>query len=106
MPISMRSSGRATSCRGAILANTARGTLVDEALLLQALKSGHLAAAGLNVFAHEPVPAGHPLVALPNVVCAPHLAWLTQATLVRSIAAAMENVGYLRRGQALRNRVA
>jgi phosphoglycerate dehydrogenase-like enzyme len=92
--------------RGAILVNTARGGLVDEASLLEALRSGHLAAAGLDVFAEEPLHADHPLFALPNVVCAPHLAWLTQETLERSIAAAMENVRRLADGKPLLNRVA
>ena len=92
--------------RGSILVNTARGGLVDEAALAEALKSGHLAAAGLDVFAREPAPADHPLLALPNVVCAPHLAWLTQETLERSIGAAMENVRRLTSGQPLLHRVA
>jgi phosphoglycerate dehydrogenase-like enzyme len=92
--------------RGAILVNTARGGLVDEPALIEALKSGHLAAAGLDVFSTEPLPAVHPLLALPNVVCAPHLAWLTQETLERSIGAAMENVRRLGAGEPLLHRVA
>jgi enolase len=92
--------------RGAILVNTARGALVDEDLLVEALKNGHLAAAGLDVFAEEPPLPGNPLLALPNVVCAPHLAWLTQETLERSIVSAFENVQRLRRGEPLRHRVA
>ena len=92
--------------RGSILVNTARGGLVDEAALIESLKSGHLAAAGLDVFREEPVPAGHPLLAMPNVVCAPHLAWLTQETLERSIGAAMENVRRLGAGEPLLHRVA
>jgi phosphoglycerate dehydrogenase-like enzyme len=92
--------------RGAILVNTARGGLVDEAALLDALRSSHLAAAGLDVYGTEPLPATHPLLAMDNVVCAPHLAWLTQETLERSIAAAMENVRRLREAQPLLNRVA
>ena len=91
--------------RGAILVNTARGGLVDGALLFEALQSGHLAAAGLDVFAREPLPADDALLRLDNVVCAPHLAWLTQETLERSIAAAWENVGRLRSGAALMHRV-
>ena len=92
--------------RNSILINTARGGLVDEPALIEALKTGHLAAAGLDVYREEPAPADHPLLALPNVVCAPHLAWLTQETLERSIGAAMENVRRLRTAQPLLNRVA
>lgn len=92
--------------RGAILVNTARGGLVDEPALLEALRSGHLAAAGLDVYREEPLPPGHPLLSSPNVVAAPHLAWLTQETLERSIAAALENVRRLREGLPLLNRVA
>jgi phosphoglycerate dehydrogenase-like enzyme len=91
---------------GAILINTARGGLVNEDFLLEALKTGHLAAAGLDVFAAEPPPADHPLLALPNVACAPHLAWLTQETLERSLAAALHNVRQLASGKALLHRVA
>jgi len=91
---------------GSILINTARGGLVNEERLLKALKGGHLAAAGLDVFAVEPLPREHPLLKFPNVVCAPHLAWLTQETLQRSIEAALDNVARLSAGEPLRNRVA
>jgi phosphoglycerate dehydrogenase-like enzyme len=91
--------------RGAILVNTARGALVNADFLVAALTTGHLAAAGLDVFADEPVSASHPLLRLENVVCAPHLAWLTQETLERSIAAARDNVTRLDRGESLANRI-
>jgi phosphoglycerate dehydrogenase-like enzyme len=92
--------------RGAILVNTARGGLVQEELLAECLKSGHLAAAGLDVFAVEPAERGNPLLGLPNVICAPHVAWLTRETLERSVAVASENVRRLAAGEPLLNRVA
>jgi phosphoglycerate dehydrogenase-like enzyme len=90
---------------GAIVVNTARGALLDENHLLEMLTNGRLAAAGLDVFASEPLPPDHALLALKNVVAAPHLAWLTRETLERSIAAALDNLKRLRAGVALANRV-
>jgi phosphoglycerate dehydrogenase-like enzyme len=91
---------------GAVLVNTARGGLVDEAALVAALRSGHLGAAGLDVFAQEPTPPGNPLFSLENVVVAPHVAWVTGGTFERSFATAAENVRRLAAGEALLNRVA
>ena len=91
---------------GAVLVNTARGGLVDEAALVDALRSGHIRAAGLDVFAAEPAPADNSLFALDNVIVAPHVAWLTPETLARSIHIAMENCRLLRAGEVLLNRVA
>jgi phosphoglycerate dehydrogenase-like enzyme len=90
---------------GAILINTARGGLVDEAALVTALTGGRLRAAGLDVFAEEPVLPGNPLLALENVVVMPHVAWLTPETLDRSLDIAVQNMRRLRAGDELLHRV-
>lgn len=90
---------------GAVLINTARGELVDEAALARALASGRLRGAGLDVFAGEPIGADHPLLAFPQVVASPHAAWLTPETLQRSLVAARENCRRLAVGEPLLNRV-
>ena len=92
--------------KGAVLVNTARGGLVDQAALTEALRSGHLGAAGLDVFAHEPADPADPLFSLPNVVVTPHIGWLTTGTFDRSFAIAAENVRRLGAGEALLHRVA
>jgi phosphoglycerate dehydrogenase-like enzyme len=91
--------------RGAVLVNTARGGLVDYGALHSALVSGHLRAAGLDVFDAEPAPASHPLFQLPNVVLSPHVAWLTAETLNRSLDIFHENCRRLRDGEPFLNRV-
>ena len=74
---------------GAILVNTARGGLVDEAAMIDALRSGHLRHAGLDVFVTEPLPADHPLIALPNVTLSAHSAFRTPEASRNLIAAAL-----------------
>jgi D-3-phosphoglycerate dehydrogenase len=69
--------------QGAVLINTARGTLVEEAALAGALTSGHLKGAGLDVFWEEPATADNPLLTLPNVVMTPHSAAATEQGLRR-----------------------
>ena len=91
--------------RGSALINTARGPLVDDAALRAALASGHLRGAGLDVFSREPVAADDPLLRLPNIVVAPHLAWLTVETLERSLAVIAENCRRLSAGEPLLHRV-
>jgi D-3-phosphoglycerate dehydrogenase / 2-oxoglutarate reductase len=68
---------------GAVYVNTARGTLVDEAALAAALKTGHVAAAGLDVFWEEPMAKTNPLLGAPNVVMTPHSAAATEQGLRR-----------------------
>ncbi|MGO8920917.1 MAG: NAD(P)-dependent oxidoreductase [Stellaceae bacterium] len=91
---------------GAMLINTARGGLVDQAALIDALKEGRLRGAGLDVFAEEPIPAGDPVLTLDKVVVTPHVAWLTAETWERSLVVALENCRRLARGAVLLNRVA
>jgi len=86
--------------QGALLVNTARGALVDEAALADALKSGHLGGAGLDTFAAEPPDPKHPLFALDNVICTPHIAGATKGSLLRVGTIAATNIVRHLRGEA------
>lgn len=87
----------------ALLVNTSRGGIVDEPVLIDALRSGRLAAAGLDVFATEPVGPDNPLLQLQNVVVTPHVVWYTRDTMRRYLTEAIDNCRRLRDGQDLVN---
>ena len=76
---------------GVILINTARAAMVDEAAMIEALKSGHIRHAGLDVFNTEPLPADHPLTELPNVTLSAHSAFRTPEASENLIHAAWEH---------------
>jgi phosphoglycerate dehydrogenase-like enzyme len=76
----------------AIFINTARGAIVDEAAMIQALDQGKIAGAGLDVFATEPMPENTPLSRLPNVILTPHSGGVTQEALDAGIQLAINNV--------------
>jgi phosphoglycerate dehydrogenase-like enzyme len=91
--------------RDAVLVNTSRGPIVDEAALVDALTTGRLMAAGLDVFSAEPVAADNPLLALDNVVLTPHVTWYTADTMRRYLGEAVDNCERLRDGRDLVNLV-
>jgi D-3-phosphoglycerate dehydrogenase / 2-oxoglutarate reductase len=83
---------------GVILVNTARGALVDEQAMIDALQSGHIRHAGLDVFNIEPLPVDHPLTKLQNVTLSAHSAFRTPEASENLIAAAWEHCRRIARG--------
>ncbi len=77
---------------GVILLNTSRGPLINEDDLAQALKSGKVYAAGLDVLSVEPPKDGNPLIGLPNCIITPHIAWITRESRIRLIETAVSNL--------------
>ena len=90
---------------GAVLVNTARGPVIEQAALVAALESGHLGAAGLDVYEQEPVGAGHPLARFPNVVLTPHIAAATRDTFAAKMQGVFANIERFHAGAPLHDQV-
>jgi len=82
----------------AVVINVARGEIIDEEALAEALQTGRIRGAGLDVFPKEPVDPDHPLLRLPNVVATPHVAGVTFGTSYRRAQAVIANVERVAQG--------
>jgi phosphoglycerate dehydrogenase-like enzyme len=86
----------------ALLVNTSRGPIVDERALVEALRSGRIGGAALDVYDEEPVPEGHPLAGLDNVVLTPHLGYCTEENLALFYREMVEDIAAFQRGEPIR----
>jgi D-3-phosphoglycerate dehydrogenase len=77
---------------GVIIINTARGEIIEEDALLTLLRSGHIAGAGLDVYQQEPLPFGHPLLSLDNVLLTPHVAYNTPEATLALLDISIDNI--------------
>ncbi|MCR5869036.1 D-isomer specific 2-hydroxyacid dehydrogenase family protein [Aquincola sp. J276] len=91
--------------RDALLVNVSRGAIVDEAALVDALRGQRIAGAALDVFVQQPLPEGHALLALPNVLLTPHAAGLTEESMAAMSDGAADEVVRVLRGEGVRNGV-
>ncbi|HEY2700711.1 MAG TPA: D-2-hydroxyacid dehydrogenase family protein [Pseudonocardiaceae bacterium] len=87
---------------GALLINTSRAAIVDQNALVDVLRSGRIAGAGLDVFEQEPLPAGHPFRTLPNVLATPHLGYVSDTNYRVYFREAVEDIAAWRAGAPVR----
>lgn len=88
--------------RSAFFINTSRGPLIDEEALIDALQSGRIAGAGIDVYTLEPIPADHPFRNMPNVIATPHIGYVTEATYAIFFAQMVENIDAWLKGAPIR----
>jgi len=87
--------------KGAVFINSARGGLVDEQALIEALEENHLAGAAIDVLAKEPMPKDCPLMGVPNLLLTPHMAWATIESRARLIQITVENIKAYKDGKPI-----
>jgi phosphoglycerate dehydrogenase-like enzyme len=86
--------------RSAAVINVSRGAVIDESALLDALQTGRIAGAGLDVFVEEPVPPDHPLLALDTVVATPHVAGVTRQNYDAIAQVVAANIARVKQGNS------
>ncbi|MCO6417719.1 D-2-hydroxyacid dehydrogenase family protein [Siccirubricoccus sp. KC 17139] len=88
--------------RSAIIVNTSRGPLIDQAALIAALQEGRIAGAGIDVYDQEPLPANHPILSAPNTVLTPHLGYVTEESYRAYYLGAIEAIEAYLKGTPIR----